>query len=77
MNCKYCNNSSRFLLTDEFIKSIGFAINITQENLHIFQEDYFVSIDQGYLRLNTNDDSCLDHGEKIKINFCPMCGTKL
>lgn len=33
--------------------------------------------DRGYLRLGYDDFSCLDHGEKFKINFCPMCGRKL
>ena len=33
--------------------------------------------DRGYLRMADVDDcSCLDHGEKIKINFCPICGKK-
>ena len=34
--------------------------------------------DRGYLRLCSVDDmQCLDHGEKYKINFCPICGDKL
>lgn len=32
--------------------------------------------DRGYLRLGYDDFNCLDHGEKFKINFCPMCGGK-
>lgn len=75
--CEHCNGENRFLLTDEFIKNIGFAENVTQKDLHIFQEDYFVFVDRGYLRLAGEDSDCLDHGEKIKINFCPMCGEKI
>ena len=77
MTCKYCDDSKHFLLTEEFVKDIGFADQVTREDLHIFQDDYFVSIDRGYLRLCTADDSCMDHGTKIAISFCPMCGTDL
>lgn len=77
MSCKYCDDSKKVLLTDEFVKDIGFASEVKRENLHIFKDDYFVSIDRGYLRLCSDDDSCLDHGEKIAISFCPMCGKKL
>jgi len=39
------------------------------------EESYSVHIDRGYLRLSQDgDNQCLDHGEKIKINFCPVCG---
>lgn len=77
MSCRYCDGSNTFLLTDEFVKNIGFSSEIKPENLHIFQEEYFVSVDRGYLRLCTEDDGCLDHGEKIAISFCPMCGKRL
>ena len=77
MNCQYCDDSRHFLLTDEFIKNIGFASEVKREDLHIFQDDYFVIIDRGYLRLCTTDSDCLDHGEKIQISFCPICGRKL
>lgn len=37
-----------------------------------------VFIDRGHLRLVDSDDcNCMDGGEKIKINFCPMCGDKI
>lgn len=77
MDCKYCNDTNHFLLSDEFVKNIGFADKVTREEFDIFMDDYFVSIDRGYLRLCTEDDSCLDHGKKIAIKFCPMCGRDL
>ena len=37
-----------------------------------------VFIDRGYLRLCSEGDSgCLDHGEKVKVDYCPGCGKKL
>lgn len=37
-----------------------------------------VYIDRGYLRLADKEDGdCLDHGEKFKIIFCPICGRDL
>jgi hypothetical protein len=77
MGCKYCDDSNRFLLTEEFVKDIGFATEVKQEDLHIFKDDYSVFVDRGYLRLCTKDSDCLDHGEKIAISFCPMCGRNL
>jgi len=30
---------------------------------------------RGYLRhVDVDDRSCFDHGEKVKIKFCPFCG---
>lgn len=35
-------------------------------------------IDRGFIRLVDRDDcNCIESGEKIKINFCPMCGDKI
>ena len=35
--CEFCNNSNRFLLTDEFIKNIGFAYSVSREDLETFR----------------------------------------
>jgi len=33
---------------------------------------------RGYIRLgDPSDMNCLDHGEKFKVNFCPICGEKV
>ena len=66
--CEYCEKEKKLIETEEadyiWEKFCGY-------------EDRFVFVDRGYLRYTTDDYSCLDHGEKIKINFCPMCGRKL
>ena len=37
-----------------------------------------VFVDRGYLRLCSQGDSnCLDHGERVKIQYCPCCGKEL
>ncbi len=37
-----------------------------------------VFIDRGYLLLVDLDDcNCMDHGEKVKINYCPFCGKEV
>lgn len=37
-----------------------------------------VLFDRGYIRLVDEDDKCcLEHGEKFKVNFCPICGVKV
>lgn len=46
----------------------------TGEEVQGYEDDVYVFIDRGYLRLAGNDSECLDHGEKVKINFCPLCG---
>ena len=67
--CKYCNNKKQLLTMD--IPDV-FADFCTGE------EELQLIIDRGYLRLGRRDDmDCLDHGEKVKIKYCPMCGIKL
>lgn len=37
-----------------------------------------VFVDRGYLRMvGLHDCNCMDAGQKLKINFCPMCGDKI
>jgi hypothetical protein len=67
--CDFCE-INKFLLTKE-VPDVVFEKYIDDLTLAII-------VDRGYLRLvNTDDYECIDHGEKIKINFCPMCGKKL
>ena len=66
--CDYCENEKQ-LLTETFPDTIFGQI--------IDDQEVQVIVDRGYLRLGEVDDmNCLDHGGKIKINFCPMCGIK-
>lgn len=37
-----------------------------------------IFLDRGYLRIADKDDcGCMDHGDKIKANFCLECGKDL
>jgi Zn-finger nucleic acid-binding protein len=64
--CEYCEKEKTMMQRDYV-------------NLSMIHYTAGVFIDnRGYLRLVDLDDcSCLDHGEYIKINYCPMCGKKL
>lgn len=67
--CDFCE-ANKFLLTKE-VPDVVFGKYIDDLILAII-------VDRGYLRLvNTDDYECIDHGEKIKINFCPMCGMNI
>lgn len=81
MSCKYCDDSNHFILNKEFLSIEDLCIlsgdddiGMTGNKILEFKESFCVFIDRGYLRLVGEDSNCLDHGEKIKINFCPVCG---
>ena len=81
MSCEYCDDSNHFILNDSFISIRDFCILAGDEELKMtgnqilkFEECITVYIDRGYLRMTGDDSACMDHGEKIKINFCPVCG---
>ena len=77
--CKYCENEKTMMQ----IKSVSAAMiewcGITKaRHARDLEDDYGVFIDRGYLRLVDLDDcECLDHGKKLKINFCPVCGNEM
>ena len=79
--CKHCENVSILLEKDEVISNLSFGWGDDETKINRSQcVDYTIAIvlDRGYLRLVDKEDyGCLDHGEKIKINYCPMCGNKL
>ena len=72
MSCNYCDESKHYLLSEEVV--LPNAMMGEAKFKDIDEEPIFVFIDRGYLRLCSVDSSCMDHGEKIKINFCPVCG---
>ena len=80
--CKYCEED-KILLSKDFISpsSWGWGIDDCLINLKKAENDmdnWGIFIDRGYLRLARTDDcQCIDSGEKIKINFCPVCGEKI
>lgn len=81
MGCKYCDDSERMIQKEVQNTNIlwwGIGQEITEEALQCCDYNLIVFIDRGYLRLANEDDcNCMDHGEKIKIEYCPMCGRKI
>lgn len=81
--CEFCNES-KIMITKE-VENSGLLYwckgkEITRELLNdcIQKGELIIHIDRGYLRLsNPDDNNCLDHGEKIKINYCPICGFEI
>ena len=83
--CDYCKENYLNLLIestkiDDHLIGLDEAMLAT--TLFNFIDDNSVVIDirscGAYIRLGDRDDmQCLDHEEKIHINFCPMCGRKL
>ena len=64
--CDYCEDEEQLI-----VKEVATEVFNTLTGY----EEMQIIIDRGYLRLGfTEDMQCLDHGEKIKIKFCPMCG---
>ena len=77
--CDYCEKD-KVILKKEFISTtlIGWNKKMLATDLFGMEYDEGIFVDRGYLRMVDLDDcNCLDHGEKVKINFCPMCGRKL
>ena len=67
--CEYCEKRKQ-LLTKE--------VPHVMYNQYAFDVELQIVVDRGYLRLGCADDmQCMDHGEKIKINYCPMCGERM
>ncbi len=79
--CDYCEKGKRILekeVANNGILYWGVGQFITTETLKATEYDLVLKIDRGYLRLvDPEDDSCIDHGERIEINFCPFCGRKI
>ena len=74
--CEYCEKSKNML---DFVAidsgMIQWCGEVKGSDIPNFEYKLGVFIDRGYLRLADVDDcNCVDHGEKIAINFCPMCG---
>ena len=74
--CEYCENSKILIQKDELIEPQSFGwgdVKIYRSECSEYSLAVF--IDRGYLRLiDPEDCNCMDHPEKIKIKFCPMCG---
>jgi hypothetical protein len=78
--CKYCEEDEVIMEKDIISpRSWGWGYDDTKINLNQTDEDKFVIfVDRGFLRfVDSEDCQCLDHGQKIKIEYCPFCGDKL
>ena len=77
MSCEFCKNE-KILIQTNVLSDHVFAFNDTasREDAEAFTYPLGVFIDtRGYLRLvDLEDCNCLEPGEKIAINFCPLCG---
>lgn len=51
---------------------------ITKDHIGGDEKNLGVLIDRGCLRFVDLDDyNCMDHGQNIKINYCPFCGERI
>jgi hypothetical protein len=78
--CTFCENEQSMLSRERILPlSWGFGYDdckISLSETETITEHLY--IDRGFLRLvNIEDSQCIESGEKIKINYCPICGNKL
>lgn len=78
--CKYCEEKTRIF--DREFMSVPIAWcwgkDVTISESEIYNNNWGVFIDRGYLRFAMLDDcQCLEHGDKITLSFCPFCGKEL
>jgi len=80
MSCEYCKDE-KILLQEDVLSDHMFAFSDTanRADAEAFKYPLGVFVDvRGYLRLvDLEDCNCIEPGEKIAINFCPMCGDKI
>jgi len=77
--CEYCEGiNTEVLLEKEILNDFPIKFNNEIKEDEIFYDNYICYVDRGYLRFVMEDDNqCLGHGLKKKINYCPMCGEEL
>ena len=68
MACLFCKTEKPLLRKD--VPCVMFGEIVKPDDTLLVIVD-----NRGYLRLVDSEDyQCLDHGEKIAIKFCPVCG---
>lgn len=81
--CKYCEDGAFNTLIEN---EVEFLVANIWGKIHIWDEpdiqDMSVVMEirngAGYIRLGDRGEmNCIDHENKIQINFCPMCGKEL
>lgn len=77
--CDYCKEDKIIMEKEVIHRSTwgwGCDTLVKENNAVYYQLGIF--IDRGYLRyVDLEDCNCLEHGCRVKINFCPFCGNKL
>ena len=77
--CEYCEKEKDIFeidIIDRTSWGLGGDTKISIDQADEYK--HIIFIDRGYFRSVQKDDcQCMDHGEKLKISFCPFCGTKL
>jgi len=80
--CECCRGELTELIKSDKVDELQFGwdsvasinINNRQDNSVMME----VRGNCGYIRLGDREDmQCLDHGEYIKVNYCPICGSKI
>lgn len=78
--CEFCGKE-KTMMKKRVINpnQAAFCGDIKQEDILRFEYDVGVFLDQrGYLRLaDLEDCNCIEAGERIKVNFCPVCGSQI
>lgn len=81
MSCSNCKDGEFLIEKDVDNNNIlqwSIGSELTVEMLNNTEQKLIIHIDRGYLRISDPEDNqCLDHGEKIKINYCPICGDNI
>ena len=83
--CKYCTDGYTTLIDSTKISNMIWFFSsreakITNDDIDEVDNSVVFEIrnGSGYIRLGDRGDmGCLDHGGKIKIDYCMFCGRKL
>lgn len=76
--CKFCEQYESIFEKDIISDWIlGWITDDVVKKDALTYDTWKIFIDRGFLRLVPKDDcQCIDHGERLKINYCPFCGEK-
>lgn len=80
--CKYCEDNKTIFEWEE-ISEFGWLFGKDDHKINLKEAQQWkdkrgIFIDRGYLRKVYLDDcECMDHGDKIKMNYCFNCGREL
>ena len=81
--CEYCKNDKTMMVLDVIDRSNwawGYddEIKLTLREAESDPNKVGIFVDRGHLRMvELNDSDCMESGQNIKINYCPMCGEKI